>query len=88
MYTVYAIYSESHNKIYIGYTSDIEGRLIAHNHPKNKGWTKHYIPWILVYSEQFEIKAEAMAREKQLKSYQGRQFVWEKVANYKLKDLI
>ena len=75
MYTVYAIYSESFNKIYIGFTSDIAGRLIAHNHPKNKGWTRKFMPWVLVYSENFQTKSEAMAREKQLKSAQGRKFI-------------
>jgi putative endonuclease len=53
MYTVYVLYSKSTNKIYIGFTSDIEQRLISHNHPGNKGWTRKFYPWILVYSEQF-----------------------------------
>jgi putative endonuclease len=84
MYTLYAIYSESYNKIYIGYTADLEDRLIAHNHPKNKGWTRLFMPWVLVHSEKLETKAEAMMREKQLKSCKGRQFIWDKVLHYKL----
>ena len=83
MYTVYTIYSESHDKIYIGYTSDIEGRLIAHNHPKNKGWTRKYMPWVIVYTETFSTKAEAMCREQKLKNYRGRQFIWTQVEQYK-----
>jgi putative endonuclease len=82
MYTVYVLYSKSANKIYIGFTSDLNQRLISHNHPKNKGWTAKFKPWVLVYSENFELKSQAMKREKELKSFQGRQFVWSKVKIY------
>jgi putative endonuclease len=85
MYTVYVLHSKSFNKIYIGFTSDIEQRLIAHNHSKNKGWTRKSQPWILVYSEEVDSKILAMAREKQLKSHQGRDFAWGKVREYLIK---
>jgi putative endonuclease len=77
MYTVYVLYSVNHNKIYIGYTSNIENRLLAHNHFGNKGWTKSFQPWKLIYSEEFDTKSEAMIREKQLKSAKGRDFIWK-----------
>ena len=76
MFTVYVLFSKEFNKIYIGFTSDLEKRLIAHNHPKNKGWTKKYSPWEVVYTETFDHKEEAVIREKQLKSAKGREFVW------------
>jgi putative endonuclease len=82
MFTVYVLYSISYDKIYIGFTSDIEQRLISHNHPKNKSWTGKFKPWVLIYSENFEFKSQAMKREKQLKSSQGRQFIWSKVKEY------
>ena len=75
MFTVYVLRSQVSSKIYIGYTSNIEQRLISHNHPQNKGWTKNFQPWELVYREVFENKKEAMEREKQLKSYQGRLYL-------------
>ena len=75
MFFVYVLLSEDFNKIYIGYTSDIDNRLIAHNHPSNKGWTKSFQPWKLVYYEQFENKSDAMSREKQLKYQKGRKFI-------------
>jgi predicted GIY-YIG superfamily endonuclease len=31
--------------------------------------------WILLYSEQVKTRAEALIREKQLKSYRGREFI-------------
>ena len=81
MFTVYVLYSKSYDKIYIGFTSDIENRLIAHNHPNNKGWTKKFQPWKIVYSENYETKKEAMEREKQIKSSQGRKFVHDLIDN-------
>ena len=38
MYTVYVLYSEEHDKIYIGYTSNLEQRLKSHNELGTKGW--------------------------------------------------
>jgi len=82
MFTVYALYSSSHNKIYIGFSSDVARRLISHNHPNNKGWTAKFKPWVIIFSENFDSKSDAMIREKELKSYQGRQFIWNQVKLY------
>jgi len=75
MYYVYVLYSKDFDKIYIGFTSQPEGRLEAHNHPCSKGWTKRYQPWVMIHTESFPTKVEAMAREKELKSHQGRDFI-------------
>jgi len=75
MYFVYVLYSKVFDKIYIGYTSDIDTRLKAHNHPENKGWTKKYQPWDIIYKELFSTKNNAIVRERQLKSFQGRAFI-------------
>ena len=75
MFFVYALYSVKYDKIYIGFTSNLEQRLIAHNDPDNKGYTGRFMPWEIVYTEQFENKKEAMLREKQLKSFRGRAFI-------------
>ncbi len=71
MFTVYILYSENHNKIYIGYTSNIEQRLLSHNELGTKGYTLRYRPWKLIYTESFLLKSDAMKREKQLKSAKG-----------------
>ena len=77
MYTVYALYSEKYNKIYIGYSSDIESRLKSHNELSNKCWTKKFRPWKLILSEKYFDKLEAIKREKQLKTAKGREFIWK-----------
>ncbi|MFO7825668.1 MAG: GIY-YIG nuclease family protein [Cyclobacterium sp.] len=50
MFTVYALYSEKFDKIYIGFTSDLQKRLISHNELGTKGWTIKFRPWKLVYN--------------------------------------
>ena len=76
MFTVYALYSPAFNKIYIGYTSDLNNRFLSHNELATKGYTIKYRPWVIAYTETAETKADALKRELQLKSAQGRAFVW------------
>ena len=71
----YALYSESHDKIYIGYSTDPGKRLNSHNSQINRGWTSKYKPWKLVYKEEFESKKNAMLGEKHLKTAKGRKFI-------------
>jgi predicted GIY-YIG superfamily endonuclease len=41
------------------------------------GYTVRFRSWKLIYKEEFQLKAEAMKPEKQLKPYQGRKFIRE-----------
>jgi putative endonuclease len=81
MFKVYVIYSEAFEKIYVGYSSDLEARLRSHNELATKGWTIKFRPWQLIHSESFLTKVEAMRREKELKSAAGRRFIWKKILN-------
>lgn len=79
MFFVYAIKNENNN-IYIGQTDNLEERIKRHNgilKNKIKSYTsKNYCgEWKIIYQEIFKTRREAMSREKQLKSYQGRQFI-------------
>ncbi len=69
------LFSESSGKHYTGFTSDFESRFQSHNELGTKGWTKAYRPWKVVLLEEFQTKAEALAREKWLKSGVGRSFI-------------
>ena len=71
MYTVYIIYSEKIDKYYIGFSSNVQERLCKHNR-NSKGFSSSGRPWIMVYSEVFDNKKDAMAREKQLKNWKNR----------------
>ena len=77
MYSVYAVYNEKHNKFYIGQTDNLKERIRLHN---DKTFSKSYTAsfdgeWKLIYSEQVENRGIALKREKQLKSYRGREFI-------------
>jgi len=75
MFTVYVLYSEKYDKIYIGFTSDLEARLKSHNQLSQKGWTVRYRPWKIIYTEPYADKQSAMRRERALKSSRGRKFI-------------
>lgn len=83
MFTVYVLYSVSFNKIYIGYTSNLDERMLSHNSLSKKGYTLKFRPWRLVHTEEFAVKADAIKREKELKSATGRKFIWELIENSK-----
>ena len=89
MYTVYILYSPSSNKIYIGYTSNLLERFRSHNLLSNKGWTIRFRPWIVIYCQYFDDKTEAMHRENELKSGQGRAWIHQKIkSEYSSKGFI
>ncbi len=76
MYTVYAIYNKEVKKFYIGQTVNLEARLEQHNQKTFKGYTSRFDGlWSLTYSEKTDSRFEAMSREKQLKSFRGREFI-------------
>jgi len=75
MFTVYVLYSDKFNKLYIGFTSDLEKRFLSHNKLGTKGYTIKYRPWKIIHTEIFDNKTEAMKREKQLKKGKGREWI-------------
>ena len=75
MFTVYVLFSEDFDKIYIGYTADLEQRFLSHNKISKKGWTVNFRPWKIIHTETFQTKKEALIREKQLKSSRGRHWI-------------
>lgn len=59
------------NWIYVGSTNDLERRLSEHN-DKKVASTKSFVPFKIVYSEQFTDETEARQREKYFKRWDGR----------------
>jgi putative endonuclease len=74
MFFVYVLYSKKYNRFYTGMSIDVLKRLKQHNLRQNKS-TKAYIPWKLIYTEEFESRPEARKKEKYLKSGVGREFI-------------
>ena len=69
-YSVYILKSIGSARYYIGSTDDVPERLAEHNSPRAH-WTKRYQPWKLVFEELYETRAEAVRRERFLKSLKG-----------------
>jgi len=78
-FVTYVLYSAKFNKVYIGYSSSLIQRFYSHNNFSKKGFTVKFRPWIVVYTEFFTSKREAMKKEKWLKSGIGRKFIKEKI---------
>ena len=54
------------NKTYVGYTNNLNLRLLKHNSNKGAKSTKGY-KWIMIYSKKFKSKNLAMSYEYKLK---------------------
>jgi len=77
MYFVYAIFNRKYGKIYIGQSKSLKERLELHHNKifKNSYTSRFDGGWTLIYSEPVATRKEALTREKQLKSYRGREFI-------------
>ena len=71
---VYILQSETSKRYYVGQTQDVKSRLAYHNANYSKS-LKNRGPWDLVYQEEFASRAEAMRRERQIKSWKDRAMI-------------
>jgi putative endonuclease len=75
MYFVYMLVSiNCPEKIYIGFTTDIETRLEAHNHKKSD-YSKKFAPWKMRAYTAFDSESKAREFESYLKSGSGFAFL-------------
>lgn len=73
-YYTYVLRSLKDNKLYTGYTENLEKRFDQHNSGKVKS-TENRQPFELVYFEACLDKESAIRREKQLKTGFGRSYL-------------
>jgi len=84
-YIVYVLVNSKNDKQYIGQTVDLDKRLNRHNGLLKSKQTSYTSKnngggvWEVKYKEVFKSRKEAIIREKELKSYQGRQFIKSKL---------
>jgi putative endonuclease len=79
-YFIYILQSKSTMYYYVGHTDDLPKRVAQHNDPEYTLTTytkKHKGPWLLVYSETFSTRADAMKREREIKAKKSRRFIEE-----------
>ena len=78
-YFVYILIDDT-KRIYIGYTNNLERRIAEHNDPyytKSSFTKRSKGKWVLLHSEEYATRSDAVVREKALKSGQGRQWIHE-----------
>lgn len=73
-YWIYVLQSEKNKTRYIGNTENLEVRLKEHNHGRSR-YTSAHCPWKIIYKESVESRAQAIRREKFLKSGTGRKIL-------------
>ena len=81
---VYILVSQKplcHKWSYVGYTGDLEQRMLDHQRGKTKS-TKAYRPLSLIHTEVFAQRTEARKRELYLKSGCGREERYQIIKNY------
>ena len=78
MFYAYVLKSIIKDYLYKGLCENLEKRIIEHN----SGMTtsiKPYIPFELIYFEEFELRIDAIKREKYFKTSAGRRFLKNKI---------
>ena len=73
-YCVYVLQSERDLRLYHGYTTNLQNRLIDHNQGKTDSTSKRR-PLKLIYCEFFLSKRDAKRREKYFKTSQGKRML-------------
>ncbi len=74
MFFVYIQNSVGSDKYYIGSCADQSTRINQHNTGRNVS-TKHGLPWVIKYTEQFEARTEALRREKEIKNKKSIKYI-------------
>jgi putative endonuclease len=67
-YYVYILTNKSNTVLYVGVTSNLEGRIYDRKHKVYKGFSAKYNCNKLIYFEEYQWIQDAIAREKQLKA--------------------
>ncbi|MEO6305650.1 MAG: GIY-YIG nuclease family protein [Bacteroidia bacterium] len=82
MFFAYVIQSESDETFfYKGHCEDLEKRLKQHNSGQTVS-IKNKVPFKLVYFEAFELRIQAIKREKYFKSAAGRKYLKSKISTF------
>ncbi|MEX1138966.1 MAG: GIY-YIG nuclease family protein [Bacteroidota bacterium] len=83
MFLIYILRSLLNGKFYVGYTDDIQRRLVEHNAGMSK-YTRSGRPWELAYTESYATRSEAMRREKEIKSRKSRKYILSLIQEAKI----
>ncbi|MFS4494145.1 GIY-YIG nuclease family protein [Maribacter sp. 2308TA10-17] len=68
-YYIYIVTNKNHTVLYVGMTNNLKLRLEQHQSKNNKGFTKKYSTYKLVYFEKTQYVNNAIKREKLIKGW-------------------
>ena len=74
MFYAYVLKSINHDFFYKEHCENLQERLLQHNSGMTES-IRPYIPFELIYKEEFVTREEAISREKYFKSSAGRRFL-------------
>ena len=81
MQYTYVIRSKKNGMLYTGYTADLRKRFKEHN-TNVHGFTKGRGPYDLIYYEACHNEGDAKARERNLKSGQGKRYIKNRLKRF------
>lgn len=76
MFYLYILHSATSDKFYVGYTENVDRRIIEHNNGERTTYTSKHRPWVLVavfYCG--EIEGEAIKLERFVKKQKSRKLI-------------
>ena len=74
MFCIYVLQSSKDGLYYIGSTGNLERRLWEHNYGPPE-YTARKRPWVLIYTEEYLTRGEAVKRERYLKSLRNKRYL-------------
>ena len=80
MFVVYILYAVNSDRYYVGHCEDISVRLNRHNFGGVLS-TKAFIPWTLVYTENYATRSAAASRELAIKKKKSRKYIQYLIEN-------
>ena len=81
MHYVYVLRSVADDGFYIGYSANLRQRFEQHL-KRDSFATSYHGPWKLIYYEAYLEQADALGRERYLKSGAGRRFLRSQLKHY------
>lgn len=81
MFYTYVLHSEKDGNLYVGYTKDLNLRFEQHQNGYVES-TKNRRPLKLIYFEACLEQADALKREKYLKTHYGKMFLRNRLKSY------
>ena len=88
MFSVYILFSEEHDKYYVGQTDDLERRLLQHNELSENSFTSRYRPWELVLVIQVPDRTTAIRMERFIKQQKSKKYLREVIASKERQEML